>query len=503
MFRSILLFSLVSLCAAFGLLVLGSAAGYEEFRGGYAVLSVDDSIEDKALLEILDSGKGVFELGSLISESGQWVMLDNFGSLEQVPLDKYSSRVFSFDPRNDGYAEKLKEVFVRDGKRFVYVPLKTGNWTVNILDKQFTTLLKNVNYSVNYYGIGKPLFLFFIVYIAASVCLLFICYAKRNTQRGASGIVVLIPVFSSLAFFGASGIAAAALLFGLFFLLREPLNEFIMLPGLFSKGKTGKNQMIYREIIKPYKLYWVLLGLFAIALGIIVIFSQLKLLFLLALTAAALLVFFFFSRTMVRLDGNHTRFTPVMIVKRRIPEFAFSFYMLPFAAAAFVAVFSAPHMSGPLVSDEKFDNIVEEMDYYAHLTYQATFSTRQLGSPAAAYPDYILENDGLPSAGKADSVNFTFNKNDFPPFPLKNLMEFFKGVNSGGKAGGPGSSLPKPIDEMPLFVLLLFIIPGFFIRRMGENTPEIDFSSLKKISSKPRYAFVFGGKNQMRIRKDA
>jgi hypothetical protein len=430
-------------------------------------------------------------------------MLDSFGSLEQVPLDKYTARVLPFDPRNDGYAQKLKEVFVRDGKRYVFVPLKTGNWTVNILDKQFTTLLKDINYSVDYYGIGKPLFLFFIAYVAASLCLLLICYAKRNTHRGASGIVVLIPVFSSLAFFGAPGIAAAALLFGLFFLLREPLNEFILLPGLFSKGKTDKKQMILREIVKPYRLYWMLLGLFALALGIIVIFTQLKLLFLLALTTAALAVFFFFSRTMVRLDGSHTRFTPVMIIKRRMPEFAFSFYMLPFAAAAFIAVFSAPHMSGPLVSDEKFDNIIEEMDYYAHLTYQATFSTRQFGSPVAAYPDYNIENDGLPSQGKTDSVNFTFNKNDFPPFPLKNLMEFFKGVNDGGKAGVSGTSASKPIDEIPLLVLLLFIIPGFFIRRRGDNTGEIDLSSLKKGSSKPRYAYGFGGKNQLRIRKDA
>jgi hypothetical protein len=272
-----------------------------------------------------------------------------------------------------------------------------------------------------------------------------------------------------------------------------------MLPGLFSMGKTGKNLMIYREIIKPYKLYWILLALFAAALGVITFFSQLKFLFVLAVASAALLVFFFFSRTMVRLDGNHTRFTPVMIVKRRMPEFAFSFYMLPFAAAAFIAVFSAPHMSGPLVSGEKFDNIVEEMDYYAHLTYQATFSTRQLGSPTAAYPDYILENDGLLSQGKADSAGFTFNKNDFPPFPLKNLMEFFKGVNDGGKADAPG----RPVDETPLLALLLFIIPGFFIRRLGDNTSEIDLSNLKKASNKPRYAFGFGGKNQLRIRKDA
>jgi hypothetical protein len=382
------------------------------------------------------------------------------------------------------------------------VPLKTGNWTVNILDKQFTTLLKNINYSVNYYGIGKPLFLFFIAYAAASVLLLVICYAKRNSQRGASGIVVLIPVFSSLAFFGAPGIAAAALLFGLFFLIREPLNEFIMLPGLFSKGKTGKNLMIYREIIKPYRLYWILLGLFAAALGVIIVFSQLKFLFLLAVCAAALAVFFFFSRTIVRLDGNHTRFTPVMIVKRRLPEFAFSFYMLPFAAAAFISVFSAQHMSGPLVSDEKFDNIVEEMDYYAHLTYQATFSTRQFGSQTAAYPDYILESDGLLSSGRADSVNFTFNKNDYPPFPLKNLMEFFQGVNHGGKTGAPGESLPGHVEKIPLLVLLLFVIPGFFVRRKGDDTPEIDFSNLKKPSNKPRL-YSFGGKSQFRARKDA
>jgi len=49
-----LLIILVSLSVSLALLYLGSLMGYEEFKGGYAVLSTDVSIDDRTLIALLN-----------------------------------------------------------------------------------------------------------------------------------------------------------------------------------------------------------------------------------------------------------------------------------------------------------------------------------------------------------------------------------------------------------------------------------------------------------------
>jgi hypothetical protein len=507
--RSFLLVSLVSLLAASGLLVLGSAMGYDEFRGGYAVMSADASVDDRTLLSLLESGGNNFG-GSPVCESSQWVMLDEFDSIKAIPLDSYFSRVASFDPRNDGYAGKLRDVFIRDGRRFVYIPLKAGNWNSALLDKQFKDMLGDIFVSIEYYGAGRPLKLFFIAYAAASVFLLVICFLKRKSNPGSANIIVLVPIFSSLAFFGASGIAAAALLFALFILLKEPLNDLAALTGSLLKKSANKFKLIQKEVILPYRFYWLFMPVFALAFAGIVFFSQLKLLFLLAVFAAASAVFFFSLKILSLSGGMHRRFTPVLIMRRCFPEFAFSFYMLPFAAAAFITLFLMPFFSGSYVSNGEFDALITEQDYYDHLAYQASFSTRQIGASSSAYPAFFFDADGLPSMNMNPGVKQTVNVGDFPPFPLKHLVDFFHSVDSGGKtAAGPGGGA-RLTEILTLLVLLLFIFPGFFIRKKYDYPPKINFPGLKRFSAKLRLkginwnkTLVYNDRNALRLRKDA
>ena len=503
--RSCLLLCLISLPLSFGLFVLGSVMGYGEFRGGYAVLTFDASIDDGLIRGLLSEGRGF--AGTPVSESSQWVILDNFNSLEVVPLDKYFTRVFPFDPRNDGYAEKLKNVFVRDGKRYIYIPLERGNWTPALLDKQFKTLLAGVPFYGEYYGTGKPVNLFFASYAAASLCLLAICFVKRNTHRGMVKTAIFIPVFFSLAFFGAAGIACASLLFALFIMLKDPLNELSALLWSSFKGTPQKLKLIYKEIIKPYKQHWFFLPAFAAAIAVTIIFSRLKLLFLLVVFASACAVFFFSSRVLSLSGGGHRRFTPVLIMRRRFVDFTFSVCMLPFTAAAFFAMFLTPYISGAYTSGGNFDAVIEEQDYYAHLAFQSGFSTRQLGAgPVSGYPAYVPDEDGLPSPDEKQGAERAFNIDDFPAFPLGHLMDFFRGVNSGGKAGGGNSG---GFPEMPVMaVLLLFAIP-LFIKRKDIRSPQNNIEGIKRYSVKPRIkgarsnTLMHNGRNQSRILKDA
>jgi hypothetical protein len=89
---------------------------------GYAVLSLDEGVPDRAAAGALERGLG----RPVISESSQWVFLNNFGSLERVSLEDYGDRLEVFDPRRDGYAQKLRDSFVRDGRRRFFIPLDRG-----------------------------------------------------------------------------------------------------------------------------------------------------------------------------------------------------------------------------------------------------------------------------------------------------------------------------------------------------------------------------------------
>jgi hypothetical protein len=87
---------------------------------GFAALTLDASYPDRQIRELLAYG-GV---KTAIGESSQWVFLEDFGGLEQVPLDRYWERVEPFDPRNDGYAERLQSFFVFNGERRIFIGLK-------------------------------------------------------------------------------------------------------------------------------------------------------------------------------------------------------------------------------------------------------------------------------------------------------------------------------------------------------------------------------------------
>jgi len=478
-FRSVLVASLFSLLAAMALHFLGFSFGYEEFRGGYAVLAVEDTIEDKPLRSIIQS-TGLYFIGEPVSESTQWIFLDGFDSIQRIPLDEYRERVFDFDPRNDGYADKVREIFVRDGKRYAYIPLMAGNWNQTALDNKLSELMDDIPFTVDYFGIGRPLLLFFIIYAAASAVLLIFIYKNRKVHRSIVNIIPMIPVLSSLGFFGAAGIGSAALLYGLFILLKEPLGDLVNPTRPHSKNFKKRMAELYKEIILPYKNYWFFLPVFIIAFSVLVIYSQLQLLFLIAVSIASFAVFFF-SLKIVSFSGvEHKRFNPLTIVKRRFPEFVFPVYIFPFIVGAFVTLFFTPYMAGTYDTANKFDVIIEEQDYYNHIVFQSSFSTRNLGTASGAFPAFHYDADGLPVMNEITQGQ-DIKMSDFPPFPLKYLMEFFITVNSGDKADSDMRNYSGITENLSLLVLLIFILPGLIINNK----------------------LLYNVKNIMRSRKDA
>ena len=510
MFRSVLLVCLISLAAAAGLFYLGSSMGYEEFRGGYAVLITDESVNDRDVRVLLDANDSVFE-GGIESESSQWVLLDEFDSVQMIPLDKYFSRIFTFDPRYDSYAETLKNVFVRDGSRFFYIPLKAGNWNSKVLDGQFNDIFYDIPFSVDYYGIGRPVRFYFFSYAAASLLLLIICIFYRKRCRPV--FLVLVPVLSSLAFFGVPGIAFAALMLALFILLKDPLNDLITQPpGAFKK------------VFFRYKFRWLCLPLFFFAVSVILYNSQMELSFFLTAFFTGTAVFVFSLILLFLPQKKHRHFTPVMIIRRRAPDFSYSLFMLPFAAAAFTVMFFAPYMSASYEANKQFDAFIDEHAYYAHVNNQTSFSIRQMSTSSSLFPNFNFDADSLPSISAAAGKDRSVSINEFPPFPLRDLMDFFHNVNSGHKTNTNlegifesifGGITEYPAEKLSLLVLLLFILPPMFIKRNIEYSAEANLNNHKRnneretLRGKLRLAGINGNKKLIyneyvsRIRKDA
>jgi hypothetical protein len=403
-------------------LVLGAVLLPGEKRGGYAVLISGEEVSDRVLLERLSLAEGGFS-GRPVSESSQWVWLDVFGSLEQVPLDGYSRRVHSFDPRNDGYAEKLRSFFVRDGKRYVFIPLERGFSSTGALEKRFAAALGDISFSLEYLGFAPPLRVFFALFAAASLGALVFCYAKEKRPGALAVFASGLPLLASLAFFGSPGFALAALALGFPSLLREPLGEFFRLCRLPGIGSRERRLRFFRDVLEVHKARFFLAPLFPSAAAVLVVCTGLSPWF-------AVPVCILYSAPLVcSLWIFPRRFSPLPILIRPLPDFSFLTPALPFALAALLLVLFSPFLPGtPAGGSAPYrDGIITEEEYRQHLAFQSAFSRRPLGRSVSGsgvpYPAYTRGEDGLvmPAGSPAAPPSVPAGAAEFP---LKGLMDF-------------------------------------------------------------------------------
>jgi hypothetical protein len=435
--RSLVLLIVLSFFAAFALCVLAARynppGGAGGSRGGYAVLVTGAAVPDKTLRELLVSCEGNFA-GPPVSESGQWALLDAFSGITPIPLDEYESRVAPFDPRNDGYAQKLRSFFVRDGKRFVFIPLRPG---VKTLEKDLAAALGAIPFSVEYLGFGKPVGFFMLLFAAAAVFPLVRCLAGRFRPRQERDFddgrfLPGLAVLSSLAFCGAPGFLLCALFAGL-----AALSGDLVYPRGSRPGRRS-------TVAAPFNLRWLFVPPLLAGSAALVIFSGVSPLLALGVFAAHTFLCVFFQKIVsLPRAGGHVRFAPVLILKPAPLSGVCAAgkqgaaLMLPFVLAALLAALFAPVMPGArraasLSAAFPAELRITEADYRAHAAFQASFSIRPLGRDSAgtpgdaSVPGYTRDSDGLispvskPLAVPEDLVL----PQEFPPFPLQALMEF-------------------------------------------------------------------------------
>jgi hypothetical protein len=376
---------------------------------GFVTLTLDASYPDRQIRELLASGGFTTTIG----ESSQWVFLDDFGKLEQVPLDRYWDRVEPFDPRNDGYAELLQSFFVYKGERRIFISLKGAP-----LDPggRIKAALGDIRYSLSVPEQRRsPLAPAILFSVAAALTLLLL--------REIHITLFFLPLWASLTGLGAAGFALTAVLAGLSKILREPARDYFISRRY---GTTGERTPLPAEL-------WMLSGLMFVAAALLAVFGSFPLL----TVPAALVLLPVVLCSALRTEScrgmgeGHIRFKPVPITPLARRPDAYAPVMAPFALAALAlpflpGAFPAAGGSGALLlprTDWKGAAELNAERYQEHAAFQQAFSYTSLGRGESSYLRYFLAEDGfIGGNGSAEAV--LGEAEEIPPFPLAPLIDF-------------------------------------------------------------------------------
>jgi hypothetical protein len=424
---------------------------------GYAVLTVDASYSDRFIGDLLAS-KATHATQGCISESTQWVFLDDFGTLQRIPLDGYRDRVEPFDPRDDGYADKLRAFFVREGKRLFFIPF-SGDTRISdpwlnkqrmvTLTESITAALGDIPFSLTFLGFEKPLLFYVLLFtVAAGITMVL--------SRELVLILALLPILGSLVFAGPPGLAFCAALAVLVCMTAEPLRNH------WAAHQYGQDQGRYLAKDSP-KLY---LGLVPVAV-VLLFLGVFGILYSISgstgniprggnLAKAGIAAFIgsgIMLWLLIWIEANqgkaqdHVRFMPVWIMETaqwgRLNR-----TIIPFALVSLVALYGPRIHDGlytyqdpGFIADPQY--FVEGRVYENHAAYQVSFSLLPLGGGVdLAYPNgdegvaernyqqYRLGEDGLiaGTSGYDQTLSLMhYNDQGIPPFPLEDLIAFLEG----------------------------------------------------------------------------
>ena len=392
----------------------------------WAVLVLDEDRDDR---EIRESLKGI---SSVISESSQEILIDDFGTIKKLPLDSYYEEIEPEDPRNDGYAAKLRSFFSREGKRFFFFPLE-GSFAnrYEALEKRLALLLPGIPFSLVVLGRSRPVLLDFIFLTIACGIALYFSKARRL-------FLPVIPVLLAMGWGGAGAVVLATIMAAIWELLREPLGE------LFAARSYNRSKLDYAgaglrgiwERLKPFRVNLLLVigFLFSFLAVSIALKFSLFLPVTVILSFIALYPVSYWNETKRAEESQHTLFRPVLMVSRKAKTFSLFPFLSPFVAASVLAMvlpgFSSPRdrpaEQYPFMDPEFF---VSHEDYLRHAAFQQGFSFQPLDQSGTReeYLHYYLGEDGLiaessfvtkPQIPRNEDQGFV------PMFPLEKLMGF-------------------------------------------------------------------------------
>ena len=401
---------------------------------GCIILITDEWADDSRIRETLNT----LGLGSFISESSQIVYLDDFGAIREIPLDSYYYEVHAFDPRNDGYADLLHSFFIRDGKRYFYLPLDDVSGLKSLaLEKQIALLLENNAFELFILGEIEEKVNFIIYGFFAAACFLgfLLSRYKRN-------YAYKFPLILAMGILNIHAFIPSLLLCSILELIYEPVKEVSIIRYYRNKNfnYAGAGLKVYYDALIAFRKNIFAAIIFTILLPFYFYLFGFPVYFTLFILFSSLLLLYMQERAEFRQIKNNTHilFSPVLFFTKRksIIRFlkpAFSFMLFYMLILLVFNPFYLEQSENTHDFDESVLNIIHAEDYYRHINYQRNFSYLPFGSEETSrewYYNYFLDTDGLISY---EIVNITYSEED-QIFPLEDLLAFFKRYHQNSPA---------------------------------------------------------------------
>lgn len=431
------LFAVLYILGIAGTVELGFRINNHSGTPSVLILSTTDKISEPELLERL-SDAGVYHV---ISESNQWVYIDDFEGPKSIPLSEYYSFIEPLDPRNDGYADSLKEIFLSDGVRRCFIPLislypwNSSNGLIRRLEKE----LADLGPSFQLAGPGSVTLPWWVTGIMLSGIVAYtgiISFSKRE-------IMLAIPASIVFINFGVGGIlcsgliAALQITIGQFqqdLVLRFYYKDSIPLKRFFHWYKTPIVQasiilVIYFISSYVFNIQWY------IALVALVVQGSTGLLYLIL-------------RLSYVSGIQHRFFLPIELIssaKKRIEPLK---VLLPFTFGTLLLFFLVLFVPG----SRSVESIQEALpvsltidQYKAHVERQSVFSLTSLYHTElkdVTYNTYTLDSKGLLSKVQPAECEDTYKDLELPP--LESLLS----LNYSG-------TMPQDIMGQGLYLVIV------------------------------------------------
>jgi hypothetical protein len=367
----------------------------------YALLVCDASYTDAQVAVALE-GHGI---NGIIHEGGQTVLLDDFDTVIEVALDTYESRVFDFDPRNDGFAGELRAFFTDGSERRFFIPLNPqfqGHTTDEIKAKIEDALGAIQAKTIAIRQIKPPSLVFACLFAAAGIgTILF--------SPGHWLAALLLPPILPLILAGPSAFTLAVALFAIFRVLLEPVRGFFRsrrykklfpnekqaghsIAGInFSWVKTGKNHLWPALFTLVCTFIY---GVICYINGIAAVTASLAYVSFIVMIFVAV-----FSESRQGSRVGHVRFVPVLIQGEETYSVRYPLLLFPFTLAAFLSVFASWQLTDTAGTAE-FNNLtrperVSAAGFAEHAAFQGAFSYRPLDGGEKPLLHYKTNESGL------------------------------------------------------------------------------------------------------------
>lgn len=356
----------------------------------YAVVSLDRDADEKRTVAAL----GAAGLDGILCESTEYVWINDFGVWERVPLDAYSDRIARFDPRDDGYAEKVRSLFVGSDARRIF--LKRTGRAVSF-EKKVSDALGGLRFDLDFAGGFSPLPLVSFLLLAGGIA--FISMRLKTVVPAA-----LLASCFTFAAYGSGAIASLGFLCAASLFASRAFEESFR-SGSFERRRPAA------EFAAPS--IWCSFAYAAASLvaGVPAVVA------VTAFGATGAGVFAAAqSAHLLSLRRGHLRFRPLGLRSaKRTALLRMSFVLVPFAAAAALTAIAAPFFAPR--PGRSFAEAFVRADYEAHLEFQRSFMTRPLvdAQSQKVYTLFASDGGGFPVVSGAEGSVSPLPKLELPP----------------------------------------------------------------------------------------